>query len=89
MTTTMPADTRSQPTIRRRGGSRSTSTLRSVPPSSEGTNASVNVRPARNGEPVRWNTSTVNATAAITSPTSERTYAVKRGVNSRTAKASR
>ena len=40
---------------------------------SAGTNASVNVRPARNGEPVRWKTSTVRATAAMTSPTSEST----------------
>jgi hypothetical protein len=73
MTATMPHDTRSQVIIRRRGGSRSTSELRSVPPSSEGTNASVNVRPARNGDPVRWKTSTVSATAAMTSPTSEST----------------
>jgi hypothetical protein len=89
MTATMAADTRSQQTIRRRGGNRSTSELRSVPPSREGTKASVNVRPARKGDPVRWKTSTVSATAATTSPTSDRTYAVKSGPNSATAKASR
>ncbi len=51
---TIAAEVRSQATIRRRGGTRSTSAESRAPENRYGTNASVNVTPARNGDAVRW-----------------------------------
>ena len=68
---TIAAESRSQVIIRRRGGTRSTRLDSNAPPNRYGTNASVNVTPARNGEAVRSYTSTVSATAATMSPSIE------------------
>ncbi len=50
---TITAESTSQVIIRRRGGTRSTRLDSNAPPNRYGTNASVNVKPARNGEDVR------------------------------------
>ncbi len=71
MSATISAESRSQPIMRRRGGTRSTRLESSAPLNRYGTKASVKVKPARNDEPLRSKTSTVSATAATMSPSME------------------
>ncbi len=75
MAATQAAASRSQPARTRRGGKRSASADRAVPPTACGAKAQTSTSDDSSGEPVRWWTRIDRATSAASFPAVETAWA--------------